>query len=169
MNSKSFYITRFNPPKWTDTLSTHVNYSVIRKVAGTCSALKLNNNHCYIIRTSTGKGDIFSKTTVKKYHKHIVITPGLIDTKVRLLTYILNILISTALCVRLVKKCRPSYIIFWDFLPDTAIPAIMSFLMFRNLRIIPDIEELISADCMAPKILSWFEKLLVSLFFADNF
>lgn len=161
MNSKIFYIARFNPPKWGDTRNTQINYSVNRKVSGTCAALKLNKNRCYIIRTSTGEGDIFLKSKVNRYQKQIVITPRLIDAKIRVVTYVLNICISTLLCLSLARRCRPKYIIFWDLLPDTAIPALMSSLFFRNIRIIPDIEELISADCMAPKLFSWFERILM--------
>ena len=163
MLSRIFYIARFNPSEIGDVSASNVNYSVIRKVSGTCSALNLNNKKCYIIRTSTGKGDNFKSATVLRYGKSIVITPRLLDCKIRLINYLINIIITTFLVVRLATRLKPSGIIFWDLLPDTSLPAIITHLIYRKVKLVPDIEEFISSDVLAPKFFHWYEKTLLAL------
>lgn len=161
MRNKIFYIARFNPSVFNDVSDTNINYSVIRKVSGTCSALTMNNNLCYILRTSTCKGDLFKKTTFKKFGKFIVVTPKQVNLKIRYVNYIINIVLTTFLFVKLVGRCRPKHLLFWDFLPDTCIPAVISGRLHKNITVVPDIEEFISADDLAPKIFKWFEKLML--------
>ena len=109
-----------------------VNFSVVRKVNGTCAALRLAGFKPYILRTSVGKKDISKFSTIRKTNDAIVITIKGVDTGIRALSYILNIFISCYALLRLSKRIRPSIFIFWDFLPDTFIPAFISKIRFTS-------------------------------------
>lgn len=161
MTKRCIYINRYNPPSFHDVSNSNINFSVNRKVGGIGSALRKNGHLCIVLRTTTGKGDIFKKAGVKRNGDLIVITPVVLDFQLRLLTYILNIFLITFQLLLLISKKRISSIIFWDFLPDTVLPTLIAKLCFRKLKIIPDLEEFISCDPLAPKLFRIFELVML--------
>ncbi len=161
MTKRCIYINRYNPPSFHDVSNSNINFSVNRKVGGIGSALRKNGHVCIVLRTSTGKGDIFEKAGVKRNGDLIIITPVVLNFQYRSLTYILNIFLITFQLLLLISKKKIYSIIFWDFLPDTALPALLAKLYSRKLKVILDLEEFISSDPLAPKLFRIFEQLML--------
>lgn len=161
MNKRCIYIVRYNPESFNDVSTSNINFSVNRKVGGIGSALRKNGYACIVFRTSTGKGDIFKKPSVKRCGDLIIITPFILNLRYRLFTYILNIFLISLQLILFISKKKSHTIIFWDLLPDTVLPALLAKLGFRKLKIILDLEEFISSDPLSPKLFQIFELFML--------
>ena len=161
MKSKSLFLARYNPANFNDVATSNINYSVNRKVNGIASSLKLAGYPCIIFRTSTGKGDVSRDCGVRRNNGLIVFTPFALNLRIRVLTYTVNLMLSIVQILLLVYKKRIKVIYFWDLLPDTALPALVTKYFNRKIKIILDLEEFISTDPLAPSLFRQFERILL--------
>lgn len=158
------YLARYYPSDITffDEIGLKRNLSVNKKINGILSSLKFDSNSVGVICTSADNPKFNSNFSFFKKNEIKIYVPKFFKSKFRLFSYFMNIISSTFLLRKLYKKNKNTIFICWDYLPDTFLPILFSFLPKKNICI--DIEELIQTDPEAKYVFKIFEKIIFLLF-----
>lgn len=154
-----FYFARYNPIhlRKVNIDQNVINLGVVRKVNSISELITNSNYRVIIFRTSTGISSN-KKLLINRIGKKIIISPPEINVFLRPVNYFFNILFGLYYSIIFSRRIKAKYSIFWDFLPDTLLLAIASYI-FSGSKLIADIEEFIQKDPLSPFIFKIFEKI----------